>query len=100
MHIYNQHFYIFRFKKRDIPYYRFKEQKQIFTFKSFLNKSEAISTLAKIRTECDSLSSKCIVVTNISKAIKIDEFELLQNNNIQQMKEYLHEKYLKDNIYK
>jgi len=56
--------------------------------------------LAKIRTECDSLSSKCIVVTNISKAIKIDEFELLQNNNIQQMKEYLHEKYLKDNIYK
>jgi dynein heavy chain len=91
-----------RNRVKDLPQYKFKELKQIFTFKSFLNKSEAVSTLAKVRTECERLASQCIIATNINKTIKLEEFELIQNNHIQQMKVFLHESWvnaLKDIIY-
>ncbi|KAH6567387.1 hypothetical protein BASA60_009078 [Batrachochytrium salamandrivorans] len=74
------------YEKESFPIYDYQESKRSFEFASFLKKVEAIRTLANVRLECDRLANTNLFATNITKTVKIDEFEQLQTQSLQNVK--------------
>eukprot|EP00842_Homolaphlyctis_polyrhiza_P000689 jgi/Hompol1/1620/HPOL_005663-RA len=66
--------------------YDFAGYSKSFGFASFLTKLEVIRTLAKVRIECDKLANTNLFATNITKTVKIDEFEQMQVQALQNVK--------------
>ncbi|KAJ3073482.1 Dynein heavy chain 1, axonemal [Podochytrium sp. JEL0797] len=60
-----------------------------FSFVSFLTKIEAVRTLSKVRVECDKLLTNNLFLTSIAKIVKLDEFEQMQNQSLQNVKTQL-----------
>ena len=73
----------------DMPEYEFKKYQKDFSFVSFLTKLEVIKTLSKVHIECDKLLSNSLFLTSISKIVRIDEFEQMQNQSLQNVKSTL-----------
>jgi dynein heavy chain len=67
---------------------------KVFAFNSFTTKIEVIKTLSKVRTECDKLADSNIFASNLTKTVKIDEFEQLQSQSIANMKVFLKENWI------
>ena len=82
------------FSKVQIPTYNLEEAKNNFDFATFLSKIEVIKTLSKVRTECDRLASSSIFSVNITKTVKLDEFEQIQAQSLTNMKAQLKDRYL------
>nr|KAJ3421411.1 Dynein heavy chain 1, axonemal [Polyrhizophydium stewartii] len=74
------------FGKAQLPQYDFAGCAKAFGFASFLTKVEVIRTLAKVRIECDRLAGTNLFATSITKTVKIDEFEQLQGQALQNVK--------------
>ncbi|KAI8841134.1 dynein heavy chain and region D6 of dynein motor-domain-containing protein [Chytriomyces cf. hyalinus JEL632] len=72
-----------------IPQYNFEQYKKEFSFVSFLTKLEAIRTLSKVRVECDKLLTNNLFLTSITKIVRLDEFEQMQNQSLQNVKTQL-----------
>ncbi|KAJ3275318.1 Dynein heavy chain 1, axonemal [Terramyces sp. JEL0728] len=72
-----------------IPQYDWKEVSHKFSFTSYLTKVEVIKTLCKVRTECDKLANTPIFATNLTKTVKLDEFEQIQSQSLVNIKNYL-----------
>lgn len=70
----------------EIPPYEYTKFKKDFGFSSFLNKLEVVRTLVKVRIECDKLSNTSLFVTNITKTVRLDEFEQMQSQSLQNVK--------------
>ncbi|KAJ3111551.1 Dynein heavy chain 1, axonemal [Phlyctochytrium bullatum] len=79
------------FGKIQIPGYDFEKYSRDFGFVSFLTKIEVVRTMSKIRIECDKLLSNSLFLTSINKVVKIDEFEQMQNQSLQNVKTQLKE---------
>ena len=77
------------FGKVQVPAFDLKEAKENFDFSTFLSKIEVIKTLSKVRTECDKLASSSIFAVNITKTVKLDEFEQIQAQALTNMKSQL-----------
>jgi dynein heavy chain len=77
------------FAKVPLENFKLKKVKDDFAFSSFLTKLEVIKTLSKIRTECDKLAASNIFATNLTKTVKLDEFEQIQTQSITNMKAFL-----------
>jgi hypothetical protein len=99
-----------------IASYDYKQQQQEFIFSTFLNQIQVVKTYAKIRIECDrlatqsvtgtgvtatlvgagvgSISGLCMYVTYVSKIVRIDEFEQIQIQSLQNARSLLKERYV------
>ncbi|KAJ3324532.1 Dynein heavy chain 1, axonemal, partial [Blyttiomyces sp. JEL0837] len=75
----------------EMPQYDFEKYQKEFSFVSFLTKLEVIRTLAKIRIECDKLLTNNLFLTSINKIVRLDEFEQMQNQSLQNVKTQLKE---------
>ncbi|KAJ3159379.1 Dynein heavy chain 1, axonemal [Geranomyces michiganensis] len=80
-----------------VPAYDYSRQQRGFSFSTFLSSLEVVRTLAKVRIECDKLSSSSLFVTNITKTMKLDEFEQLQAQNLLTMKTSLRDNWVATN---
>jgi dynein heavy chain len=80
--------------KVDIPDYDFQKHQAEFGFVSSLTKIEVIKTLSKVKVECDKLLSNSLFLTSIAKIVKLDEFEQMQNQSLQNVKGQLKEGYV------
>jgi hypothetical protein len=98
----------------EMAIYSFKQQQQEFIFSTFLNQIQVVKTYAKIRIECDrlatqsttgtgvtatlvgsgvaSISGLCMYVTYISKIVRVDEFEQIQIQSLQNARSLLKER--------
>ena len=72
--------------KAVVPKYDFEGLRQAFGFASLMTRVEVIRTLAKVRVECDKLANTILFATNITKTVKLDEFEQLQTQALQNVK--------------
>lgn len=77
------------FSKVQVPPFDLHLAKANFDFSTFLSKIEVIKTLSKVRTECDKLASSSIFAVNITKTVKLDEFEQIQAQSLTNMKSQL-----------
>lgn len=68
----------------EIPKYDFDKQYYDFSFVSLLTKKEAIEALRRVKFECNHVSSMSLFQIPV-KAMKIDEFEQSQNQQISQV---------------
>ncbi|KAI8896128.1 dynein heavy chain and region D6 of dynein motor-domain-containing protein [Globomyces pollinis-pini] len=82
------------FAKIVIPINNYQQSRKNFSFASFLTKIEVIRTLAKVRTECDKLGNSGIFATNITKTVKLDEFEQIQSQSLTNMKTFLKDSWI------
>ncbi|KAJ3214893.1 Dynein heavy chain 1, axonemal [Dinochytrium kinnereticum] len=79
------------FGKIQISSFDFEKNKKDFGFVSFLTKIEVVRTMSKIRIECDRLLTNSLFLASINKIVKIDEFEQMQNQSLQNVKTQLKE---------
>lgn len=77
-----------------VPQYPYENNRKQFSFLTFLMKSEVLKTLPRIKTECDKLAGNSLFQINISKTMKVDEFEQLQMQSISNTKTFLRDRYL------
>ncbi|ORY49032.1 hypothetical protein BCR33DRAFT_714104 [Rhizoclosmatium globosum] len=73
----------------EIAPYDYAKYAKDFSFVSFLTKLESIRTLSKVRVECDKLLTNNLFLTSIAKIVKLDEFEGMQNQSLQNVKTQL-----------
>ncbi|XP_063674391.1 dynein axonemal heavy chain 1-like isoform X3 [Bolinopsis microptera] len=78
----------------DIPKYPFHRQFDSFIFNSFLTRPEAIMSLGDVRAECNKVSSKDLFQTQITKSMRLEEFEQTQNQSCMQVQSYLKDTWL------
>lgn len=57
-----------------------------FSFTSFLTRFEVVRTLSKVRIECDRLASTSLFSLYMTKTIKVEEFEQMQTQSLQNVK--------------
>ncbi|KAI8820875.1 dynein heavy chain and region D6 of dynein motor-domain-containing protein [Fimicolochytrium jonesii] len=81
----------------EVPPYEFSQQKKGFSFSTFLSSLEVVRTFSRIRVEADRLMSMNLIVTNITKTMRLDEFETLQNQNLQTVKSSLKDSWVPAN---
>ncbi|KNC54636.1 dynein heavy chain 2 [Thecamonas trahens ATCC 50062] len=62
-----------------IPGFDYEAAYSGFTFLSFLTKSEVIATTAKVRTECNKVLQLNLFNNHVTKSLRLDEFETMQN---------------------
>ena len=55
-------------------------------------KSEVIKTLPRIKAECDKLAGNLLFQVNITKIMKVDEFEQAQMQSISNCKTFLRDR--------
>lgn len=99
----------------EIAAYNYKQQQQEFIFSTFLNQIQVVKTYSKVRIECDKLATTsssgtgvtatlvgsgvgnitglCMYVTYIAKIVRIDEFEQIQIQSLQNARILLKERY-------
>ena len=62
-----------------IPGFDYEAAYAGFTFLSFLTKSEVIATTGKVRSECNRVLLLSLFNTHVTKSLRLDEFETMQN---------------------
>ena len=63
-----------------------------FAFATIHSRTEVLDILIKFRAECDKLLNTNIFYTNLNKAVRLDEFEQLQVQSLQNFKTHLRDK--------
>lgn len=71
----------------------FAEKLRQFKFQSFLPRVEIIEALVKVRTDCNRLASINLFNTKITKSVRLEEFEQMQNQNYTQEIQFIKETY-------
>ncbi|TPX58491.1 hypothetical protein PhCBS80983_g03079 [Powellomyces hirtus] len=80
-----------------VPAYDYAKQQRGFSFSTFLSSLEVVRTLSKVRIECDKLSFSSLFVSNITKTMRLDEFEQVQAQNLLTMKTSLRDSWISTN---
>lgn len=73
---------------------RMLKRQQEFKFATFMTRPEIIETLTKFRIECDRLLTSCIFYIGLNKAVRLDEFEQLQLQSLQNFKSQLRDNWI------
>lgn len=55
-------------------------------------KTEVLKTLPRIKIECDKLAGNSLFQINVTKTMKVDEFEQVQMQSISNTKTYLRDR--------
>eukprot|EP00118_Oscarella_pearsei_P012540 m.93002 g.93002 ORF g.93002 m.93002 type:complete len:4173 (+) comp36767_c0_seq9:102-12620(+) len=78
----------------DVPPYPFEAQSNSFIFKSFLTRHEAIMALCEVRAECNKIVGMSLFYSNMTKMLRLDEFEQMQTQSCVQVQTYCTENWL------
>ena len=74
-----------------MPEYDYSEQARKFKFGTFWTNPDVFRTWSKVRIDAEKTGTAAIFNTNITKTLKLDEFEQLQTAAINASKLYLKE---------
>ena len=76
--------------------YNFEDRRQEFVFRTFSTKKEVFETLSQIQQQCDKILNGTInaCVLAFSKPLKLEEFEQVQNQALQQARLTLKDVYV------
>lgn len=77
-----------------VPPHDFPKHFSNFCFHSFCTKLEAITAMVKVNAECLRLHKLTIFNTTISKSVRLEEFEQLQNSSMMQLSGFLKDKWI------
>lgn len=77
-----------------VPFHDFPKHFSNFCFHSFYTKLEAITALVKVNSECLRLQKLSVFNTSISKSVRLEEFEQLQNSSMVQLSSFLKDKWI------
>eukprot|EP01135_Chromosphaera_perkinsii_P003004 Nk52_evm26s232 gene=Nk52_evmTU26s232 len=75
----------------ELPEYNFRDQYNHFLFSSFLTKSEVINAITKARIECNKVIDSSLFNVNITKSVRLDEYEQMQTQTYVQTHTFLRE---------
>ncbi|XP_066555780.1 dynein axonemal heavy chain 1 [Amia ocellicauda] len=78
----------------DVPAYPFSEIRQAFCFRSLLTKPEVIQALTRVRAECNKVAAMSLFHFNLSKSVRLEEFELTQSQCAAQVQLYLRDSWV------
>jgi hypothetical protein len=81
---------VFR-SRESVPEYDYSDQARKFKFGTFWTNVEVFKTWSKVRIDCEKTASTPVFNTNITKTLKLDEFEQLQTAAINAAKLHLRE---------
>uniref|UniRef100_A0A8C5QQJ6 Dynein axonemal heavy chain 1 n=1 Tax=Leptobrachium leishanense TaxID=445787 RepID=A0A8C5QQJ6_9ANUR len=73
----------------DVPEYSFAKSRASFTFTTLLTRSEVITSLCKVRTECNKASAMSLFHSTLTKCIRLEEFEQTQSQTFSQVQLFL-----------
>ncbi|XP_066453022.1 dynein axonemal heavy chain 1 isoform X2 [Eleutherodactylus coqui] len=73
----------------DIPNYPFAKNRAALTFTTLLTRSEVITSLCKVRTECNKVSSMSLFHSTLTKCVRLEEFEQTQSQTFSQVQLFL-----------
>ncbi|KAG8534910.1 hypothetical protein GDO81_029964, partial [Engystomops pustulosus] len=68
----------------DIPKYPFSKNRSAFTFTTLLTRSEVITSLCKVRTECNKAAAMTLFHSTLTKCARLEEFEQTQSQTFSQ----------------
>jgi len=77
-----------------VPFHDLPKHFSNFCFHSFYTKIEAISALVKVQAECLRLGKLSLFNTNVTKSVRLEEFEQMQNSCIIQLSGFLKDKWI------
>lgn len=69
-----------------VPPYNITHLQKGFAFASLFTKLEVYRTFSKVRIECDKLASTSLFTLNMTKTVRLDEFEQIQSAALQNVK--------------
>ncbi|XP_053577059.1 dynein axonemal heavy chain 1 [Bombina bombina] len=78
----------------DIPKYNFAKSRAAFTFVTLLTRSEVITSLCKVRTECNKVCSMSLFHSTITKCVRLEEFEQTQSQAFSQVQLFLKDSWI------
>ncbi|MEE6511728.1 hypothetical protein FKM82_018461 [Ascaphus truei] len=78
----------------DVPRYPFAKNRAAFTFVTLLTRSEVIMSLCKVRAECSRVSSMSLFHSNLTKCIRLEEFEQTQSQTFSQVQLFLKDSWI------
>jgi len=81
-------------KHPDVPSFPFEEVRDKFRFLSLSTSVEAIHVLEHVRVECQHVCEINLFHVASSKSLKLEEFDLTQQQATTQVKGFLREKYI------
>ncbi|XP_077133083.1 dynein axonemal heavy chain 1 isoform X2 [Ranitomeya variabilis] len=73
----------------DIPIYPFAKNRSAFTFTTLLTRSEVITSLCKVRSECNKASAMSLFHSTLTKCVRLEEFEQTQSQAFSQVQLFL-----------
>ncbi|XP_056381079.1 dynein axonemal heavy chain 1 isoform X2 [Hyla sarda] len=73
----------------DVPSYPFVKNRAEFTFTTLLTRTEVITSLCKVRTECNKASSMSLFHSTLTKCVRLEEFEQTQSQTFSQVQLFL-----------
>ncbi|XP_075039903.1 dynein axonemal heavy chain 1 [Mixophyes fleayi] len=72
-----------------VPDYTFAKNRASFTFTTLLTRPEVITALCKVRAECNKVSSISLFHSNLTKGVRLEEFEQMQSQSFSQVQLFL-----------
>ncbi|XP_069045720.1 dynein axonemal heavy chain 1 isoform X1 [Lepisosteus oculatus] len=73
----------------EVPDYPFAKQQRAFAFNSLLTKPEVIEALSKVQAECNRVVAMRLFHVNLTKTVRLKEFELTQSQVYSQVQLFL-----------
>ncbi|XP_041081390.1 dynein heavy chain 1, axonemal [Polyodon spathula] len=73
----------------DVPDYPFAENRKAFYFTSLLTKPETIAAESKVRAECNKVAAMSLFHVNLTKCLRLEEFEQIQSQTYSQVQLFL-----------
>ncbi|MGH0183081.1 UNVERIFIED_CONTAM: hypothetical protein FKN15_013335 [Acipenser sinensis] len=73
----------------DVPDYPFAENRKAFCFTSLLTKPETIAAASKVRAECNKVAAMSLFHVNLTKCLRLEEFEQTQSQAYSQVQLFL-----------
>ncbi|KAL7746739.1 hypothetical protein RI367_007902 [Sorochytrium milnesiophthora] len=69
----------------------FESVRKSFSFKSHLTKAPVLKTYVSVYNECTKLRSMSLFAAGVAKTVRVDEFETMQNQSMQMVKQFCKE---------
>nr|XP_033782541.1 dynein heavy chain 1, axonemal isoform X1 [Geotrypetes seraphini]XP_033782544.1 dynein heavy chain 1, axonemal isoform X1 [Geotrypetes seraphini]XP_033782545.1 dynein heavy chain 1, axonemal isoform X1 [Geotrypetes seraphini]XP_033782546.1 dynein heavy chain 1, axonemal isoform X1 [Geotrypetes seraphini]XP_033782547.1 dynein heavy chain 1, axonemal isoform X1 [Geotrypetes seraphini] len=77
-----------------VPDYPFVENRATFIFNTLLTRPEVITSLCKVRAECNRVASMSLFHSTLTKCVRIEEFEQTQSQTFSQVQLFLKDSWI------
>ncbi|XP_073447685.1 dynein axonemal heavy chain 1 [Aquarana catesbeiana] len=77
-----------------VPDYAYTKNRKAFTFTTLLTRSEVITSLCKVRGECNRVSTLSLFHFTLTKCVRLEEFEQTQSQTFSQVQLFLKDSWI------